>query len=180
MNRRTLIQALILMMLAMAAATIHYLRLPRGPRVVLQPVATATPPAGDHQPTTMGRAAATEPAGETVNVRKLTLDQAREEFNNGHAQFIDARNKEDFIPGHIAGAILLPVSAFAAGPPKETSELDRERLMIVYCGGGECEASSAVARQLALYGFTQLAVLEPGYPAWHQAGYPTLSGNEVQ
>lgn len=99
--------------------------------------------------------------------------------------FLDARYPEQYAQGHITGARRLLAGEVTSGAGAETLNwlLQQEPdHIVIYCEGGECDASKNLARQLELSGsFTreQLHVLEPGYPAWAEQ-HPdlTTSGDE--
>jgi len=46
---------------------------------------------------------------------------------------------------------------------------------VIYCKGGDCDESLLVAQELKGMGFTCHIFLD-GYPAWSEAGYPTVKG----
>lgn len=64
--------------------------------------------------------------------------QARRLVTAG-AVLLDVRTPEEFRAGHIAGAINIPVDALAA----RTSELPRDRPVVVYCRSGKRSARAA-------------------------------------
>jgi rhodanese-related sulfurtransferase len=91
------------------------------------------------------------------------------------ALFLDARPVAFYEMSHIPGALPLPEDdfdrAFAKIEPRLRSSFD----IIVYCSGFGCEASHLVARRLKERGIPAV-VLNEGWPAWTDAGYPTKEG----
>ena len=74
------------------------------------------------------------------DVPRISLDDAKQHFDNGTAIFIDSRYAEDYEQAHIAGAISLPDSAmlFIQGNLQEAldnleNELPKDQLIITYC-----------------------------------------------
>jgi rhodanese-related sulfurtransferase len=86
-------------------------------------------------------------------------------------QLVDAREPGEFAAGHIPGAINLPPGAFSGGIPDVVNQrLSRDLPMVVYCSGGNCDASKSVAMRLKDLGFAQTFVYEDGYTGWTTAG----------
>lgn len=101
----------------------------------------------------------------------LTLEQTRLLWEGGMAQFIDARHRDEFVAGHIPRSILLdPDEMYAGRMPDELGFVDQAGIVVIYCGGGECDASENAGRFLQQMGFTQLHIFKDGFPAWDGAG----------
>lgn len=84
-----------------------------------------------------------------------------------HVQWVDARPQARFDAGHIPGAILLNEEQWETLLPKFLDAWDPDKTVIVYCDGGHCDASRAVAERLR--GELQIQstfVLKGGWPAW--------------
>jgi rhodanese-related sulfurtransferase len=100
--------------------------------------------------------------------------EARARLGRG-AVFLDARPADFFEMGHVPGALPLPEPdfdrAFAALEPR----LRRHFNLVVYCAGYGCEASHIVAGKLREKGI-HAAILDEGWPAWTDAGYPVEKG----
>ncbi len=108
--------------------------------------------------------------GETV-----TVDAARGAQRAG-AALIDARPREDYLNGHIDGAISVPFAARQSERDRLRSELPRTRPLIVYCEGGDCRAAGDLSVWLLAGGWRDVRVLEGGYPVWEAAGFPVRTG----
>jgi len=92
------------------------------------------------------------------------------------AEFFDARLADEFAAGAIPGAVSMPPDAFAGGMmPPITNYTARDRKIVVYCGGGSCDASLLVALRLKGIGFTDVVVYTDGYIGWTAAGHPTTA-----
>ena len=91
--------------------------------------------------------------------------------------FLDARPLMNYEFEHIPGAVPLPEDDFdrhfAALEPRLRTSFDS----VVYCAGFGCEASHLVAERLKAKGI-HVAILNEGWPAWTEAGYPVKGGKE--
>ena len=109
-------------------------------------------------------------------LEEIPAAEARQRLDDG-ALFLDARPREFYEMEHIPGALPLPEDeferAFAAIEPKLRSSFD----IVVYCSGYGCEASHNVTRALRGKGVAAV-ILNEGWPAWTDAGYPTKQGKE--
>jgi rhodanese-related sulfurtransferase len=63
-------------------------------------------------------------------------------------QWVDARPRDKFNAGHLPGAILLNEDEWNKLVPAFLDAWDPDRPTVVYCDGGSCEASHAVAKRL--------------------------------
>ena len=107
----------------------------------------------------------------------LDIPQARALFESGEAVFADARPLDQYEEGHIAGAEHLDPDAFFGGEdPDFVYTYAMDQRVVIYCPGGDCDASELVAIRLQGFGFTDVHVLQPGYPGWVEAGLPTEVG----
>jgi len=135
--------------------------------------APATPPAASTPPANTAGLPAVPDSRDPVEIH--TADAHR--FHSaGAALFIDAREAGEYAAGHVAGAISIPFDE-AFKNPKLVSGVDAKgRPIIVYCSGGDCEASKNLAYQLLDAGKKKVLVFTDGMPAWESAGYPVTKG----
>ena len=107
---------------------------------------------------------------------EIDASEARARFDRG-ALFLDARPVANYQMSHIPRAVPLPEDDFdrhfATLEPRLRSSFDT----VVYCAGYGCEASHLVAARLHRLGI-QAAILNEGWPAWTDAGYPVKEGAE--
>jgi rhodanese-related sulfurtransferase len=81
-----------------------------------------------------------------------------------NALWIDARSPDEFARDHVAGALSLPPAEWDAHIEKVLGEWQPGRSLVVYCGGGGCKASQAVAERLRTeLGLTEVHVLTGGW-----------------
>ena len=148
---------------------------------------TPTPPAGPandstgETPVDAGSETVPDPAGAgtlVLDSLEISLEQAKALYDNGLADFIDARPAADYARGHIYGAWNVPPTAFEASTPTVVDLLDPDRVVVVYCTGGDCHDSHIVIREIQEIRpeLTKLHVFSDGYPGWAGAGYETDIG----
>lgn len=82
---------------------------------------------------------------------------------------IDARSPEAYGTEHIPGAINIPHRTMSA---ETTAHLDREALIVTYCDGIGCNASTKGALNMARLGF-RVKELMGGLGWWKRDGHPT-------
>lgn len=106
---------------------------------------------------------------------EISVAQAHSLFELG-IPFLDARHDEDFEKGHVQGAIRIAADEFAA----RAQELMpfHPGPVVIYCSGGQCDASHNLAKLLVEAKFTQVHVMTDGYPGWQAAGFPTAKGTK--
>jgi rhodanese-related sulfurtransferase len=88
---------------------------------------------------------------------------------------LDARPVDFYDMGRIPGALSLPEDDFDAAFTRLETRLRASSDVLVYCAGFGCEASHIVSRKLKQRGIPA-AILEEGWPAWQDAGYPVEEG----
>jgi ArsR family transcriptional regulator len=110
------------------------------------------------------------------DVVEIQAAEARKRLDEG-ALFLDARPVAFYNMSHIPGALPLPEDdfdgAFARLEPRLRNTLD----IVVYCAGYGCEASHIVTRKLREKG-VHAVILNEGWPAWTDAGYPVKEGEQ--
>ena len=89
---------------------------------------------------------------------------------------IDARSRQAFAREHIPGAISIPHREMT---PETTASIDRQTLVVVYCDGIGCNASTKGALKMTQLGFHTKELIG-GLDWWKRDGHPTKrnSGSE--
>jgi len=82
---------------------------------------------------------------------------------------IDARSRQAFAREHIPGAINLPHRQMC---PETTAAIDRGALVVTYCDGIGCNASTRGALKMAELGFRTKELIG-GLDWWRRDGHPT-------
>ena len=101
----------------------------------------------------------------------ITLAAAKELFASNNSIFIDARHEFDYQAGHIRGAVNIPLKMFDAQFTL-LNKISKDKVLIVYCDGAECNSSIELAVKLTESGFTNVKVFFGGWQEWNSAGLP--------
>jgi rhodanese-related sulfurtransferase len=91
---------------------------------------------------------------------------------NENVIVIDARSPQAYASEHIPGAINLPHRQMS---PETTTHLDKSALIVTYCDGIGCNASTKGALAMTKLGF-QVKELMGGLDWWKRDGHPTSTG----
>ena len=107
----------------------------------------------------------------------IHLDEATVLFHSGEALFIDARHAFDYRLGHIKGAINIPLAEYDR--MKEAIDaIPKEKTIVVYCDGAECNSSIRFAVKLSEEGFGNVKIFFGGWREWDGKSLPTEKGAE--
>jgi rhodanese-related sulfurtransferase len=113
---------------------------------------------------------ATSDGGNTERVsRSELLERARE----GRVVVLDVRPTEEYVEGHIPGALSIPLEHLEA----HLAELDPSVEVVAYCRGPLCLLAPQAVAALKRQGF-KARCLEDGMPQWRQAGLPVEMGSQ--
>lgn len=107
---------------------------------------------------------------------EIPAAEAKARHDRG-ALFLDARPLMNYEHEHIPGAVPLPEDDFDRHFAPLEGRLRSSFDAVVYCAGFGCEASHLVAERLKAKGI-HVAILNEGWPAWTDAGYPVKGGKE--
>lgn len=80
---------------------------------------------------------------------------------DSNVQIVDVRYPEDYVKGHVPGAINLPPESWG----KAASKLNKDKVTILYCYTQVCHLAAEAAVKLASQGY-QVKEMEGGYKAW--------------
>jgi rhodanese-related sulfurtransferase len=111
-------------------------------------------------------------------VREIPPEQARallDAPDRGGFHFVDVREPDEWDAGRIPGARSFPrgmleVRADLSHPKRDPWLADRQRRLLLYCGGGS--RSALAAQALHEMGFTNVVSLAEGFSGWQRRGYP--------
>lgn len=109
----------------------------------------------------------------------ITVDQAQRLYNEG-AVFVDARKKELYVEGHVPQAFRADMASFRGREPAIVSMVPKEMVLVVYCGGGNCDESEHVAQLLDASGFKTIYIMHDGFPGWKAAGLEVETGEGME
>jgi len=112
----------------------------------------------------------------------INLDLAKHIYDENLAIFIDARDYEDFVEGHILNSISLP---YDENENYNESLLDSLystfKPLVVYCSGEGCSLSEDLTYYLyENKNIFSILYFEEGYPEWKNNNYPLKSSNEIK
>ena len=110
-------------------------------------------------------------------IRLITLREAEDLWAVGEIVIFDARPERSFREGHVPRARNLPEAESRQKFPADVLELPRERVIVVYCEGGDCQSSLALAKRLHDEGFKDIRVMTGGWAEWIKAGLPAETGD---
>ena len=99
--------------------------------------------------------------------RTQLLKRARE----GAVTMLDVRPKEEYMAGHIAGAVSIPLSELQ----RRLKDLPRHQEIVAYCRGPYCVLAIKAVEMLRKKGFRAIR-LEDGVPDWRARGLPVAVG----
>lgn len=102
----------------------------------------------------------------------LTFEQAKAKHSDPKVIFVDARYPEDYQQGHMPGAILLPFEMFDGFWPGVEPRLPRDREIVTYCAGTDCELSLFLARLLRDKGYEHVEIFYGGAELWKDNRMP--------
>ena len=88
-------------------------------------------------------------------------------LKSGLVTVLDVRPAEEFVAGHLPGALNVPVDRLEA----YLSKLPKRKVVIAYCRGPYCLMSFEAVEKLRKRGF-KAKRLADGYPEWRAAGLP--------
>ncbi len=95
----------------------------------------------------------------------VSYEEAVQLFDAGNALFVDARHAFDYKLGHIKGAVNVPLADFDL-QESALANVQRDRIIVTYCDGAECNSSIDLAKLLSSAGFTQVKMFFGGWNEW--------------
>lgn len=97
----------------------------------------------------------------------INFNQIKKYLNDPSFLIIDARNEIDYTNGHIGNAI--NIDAYMIDQTeyfKMITMLPRDKILIIYCSGGNCDASEKLAKDILSFGFKNVLVYYGGWEEW--------------
>lgn len=101
----------------------------------------------------------------------IHVDEAKELYESGRALFIDARHPFEFALGHIRDAVNIPLGEFEKRQGQIDS-LPRDKVLVTYCDGVQCNSSIGLAVRLREAGFQSVRIFFAGWNEWQARGLP--------
>ena len=104
-----------------------------------------------------------------TRIRELSVEQVRaKQERKEDFVFVDVREDSEWAKGHAAGAIHLGKGVIERDV--EQAIPDRDREVILYCGGGF--RSALAADVLQRMGYVRVSSMDGGIKLWRERGYP--------
>jgi len=119
-------------------------------------------------------------AAEYPGVRMITLEEAEDLWAAGETVFLDARDTGFYLEGHVPRARNLPAAGSGLTVPAGILGLPTDGTLVVYCEGGDCQSSLALAKRLHDEGFRDIRVFTGGWDEWQAAGLPEERGDDQE
>ncbi len=94
-------------------------------------------------------------------------------LRSGEALLIDVRPREEYVAGHLPGALSLPLDELGS----RLKDLGKEREVVAYCRGPYCMLSADAVRLLARRGY-RASRLSDGVLEWRAAGLKVVTGDK--
>jgi rhodanese-related sulfurtransferase/DNA-binding transcriptional ArsR family regulator len=102
----------------------------------------------------------------------VSREELLEKIRAGAVTLIDVRPQDEFVLGHLPGALNIPLRDLEMRLP----ELDPAQEIVAYCRGPYCVLSYEAVAALRARGFN-VRRLEDGLPEWRAAGLPVVAAN---
>lgn len=101
------------------------------------------------------------------NIEKtVTFEQMKKIINNSNFVIIDARSADDYAKGKIGNALnIFPYDEESNYFPKILS-LPRDKKIVIYCTGGNCDLSHHLAEDLMNFDFKNVFIYTGGWEEW--------------
>jgi rhodanese-related sulfurtransferase len=93
--------------------------------------------------------------------------------SRGEVVILDVRPTEEFVAGHIPGALSVPLDQLDAA----LSRLPKRAHIVAYCRGPYCVLAPQAVQRLRAKGFDARRLVD-GMPEWRLAGLPVAVGDE--
>jgi len=106
-----------------------------------------------------------------ANIEMISLEKAKELHESQGALFVDARHDFEYKMGHIRGAINIALKEIDTHRI-QLEIIPKERILIVYCDGAECNSSIELALKLMELKFTNVKVFFGGWQEWKANNLP--------
>ncbi len=110
-------------------------------------------------------------------VTPITVSELKKKID-AHRDFIliDTRSPAEYSRCHLPSAISM--DACASTFRSLSREIDRDEMLIFYCGWPDCHRSISGSKKAAKAGFDNIRILQGGLQAWVDGEYPTIAADE--
>jgi rhodanese-related sulfurtransferase len=105
------------------------------------------------------------------NLEMISLEKAKELYESQGALFIDSRHDFEYKIGHIHGSINIALKEIDTHCI-QLEGIPKEKMLVVYCDGVECNSSIELALKLMELKFTNVKVFFGGWQEWKKYNFP--------
>jgi len=119
---------------------------------------------------------AVPPSAEEGDPPFISLDEAAARFQSSGTLFIDARDPEDYVVGHIRGSMNIPYD-YIEDYYDALWSIPKDRSIVIYCSGTECELSLFLGRDMQYESYERVYVFYGGWREWEKANLPIETGD---
>ena len=110
-----------------------------------------------------------------ARIREMTVEEVRRKQAEGQAfAFVDVREDDEWAQGHAAGAEHIGRGVLERDIENQVPDRDRE--IVLYCGGGF--RSALAAENLQKMGYRRVFSMAGGIGAWREQGLPEEEPSE--
>jgi len=111
--------------------------------------------------------------GDRSDAQPVPMDELLKRARSKEVVILDTRPASEYVAGHIAGAISVPVDELQ----RRLKELTRGKEYVAYCRGPYCVYADRAVEILRGNGRRARRLIE-GFPEWRSAGLPVSHGTE--
>jgi len=111
--------------------------------------------------------------GDRSDAEAVPMDELLKRARSKQVVILDTRPASEYVAGHIAGAISVPVDDVQ----RRLKELTRGKEYVAYCRGPYCVYADRAVEILRRNGRRARRLVE-GFPEWRAAGFPVSRGTE--
>jgi len=111
-------------------------------------------------------------AGRYPGIIFITRSEVEDLLFRGQAVPVDSRTPDEYAAGHIPGALNVPLASSDQALADLAARYPPGQCLVVYCEGGDCQTSTALARLIHDRGFHDIRVYQGGWTDWASAGLP--------
>ncbi len=111
--------------------------------------------------------------GERHRMEAVDKQELLSRVRAGEVMVLDVRPTEEYLAGHIPGAISIPLKELK----RRLSELPKSKQIVAYCRGPYCVLALKAVELLKKKGF-QAWRIEDGVQDWRAKGFPVAVGHE--
>lgn len=133
------------------------------------------PYVGEYRKLSSGKGPIVPPSASEGDPPFIAVDVAQIEHQLGGTLFVDARDSTEFNCGTIPGSVnlpfdYLPAENLAGHIDSSLGRIAKDKPMIVFCSGEECDLSLHLARNLQALGYTRISIFFGGAREWERFG----------